>query len=324
MVARWQRVGGLHRCSSPPARHASRLPYIPGLQGPAWHTCWTLADARAIEAPGQAGCARAETGRRPIGCIIMEALAMRGVSSKRSDGRPHGAAHDGPPADDQGLVRGQGVQVHTGARVRGIERASAARAGPRCRGPACWARSPRPSGLAPALGAPAVPEAPGRRRDRCACPQRLAAEADLVISATGVRPNIGFLGNSGIRCLVGVLTDEHLQTNVRASMPRAIAPRPSTRSAARPSSAPSSAQRRRAGPRPALNMIGQARRAQGRHPDQRARHAGLISASFGKSGRVCRAASMSSSPTRRQPPEPAVLRRPAGGLQLRRLDAAWA
>jgi NADPH-dependent 2,4-dienoyl-CoA reductase/sulfur reductase-like enzyme len=29
-----------------------------------------------------------------------------------------------------------------------------------------------------------------------------------------VRPNIGFLEHSGVRCLVGVLTDEHLQTNV--------------------------------------------------------------------------------------------------------------
>jgi NADPH-dependent 2,4-dienoyl-CoA reductase/sulfur reductase-like enzyme len=39
-------------------------------------------------------------------------------------------------------------------------------------------------------------------------------ESDLVISATGVRPNIGFLENSGITCLLGVLTDEHMQTNV--------------------------------------------------------------------------------------------------------------
>jgi NAD(P)H-nitrite reductase large subunit len=39
-------------------------------------------------------------------------------------------------------------------------------------------------------------------------------EAELVISATGVRPNIGFLEDSGILCLQGVLTDEHLQTNV--------------------------------------------------------------------------------------------------------------
>jgi NAD(P)H-nitrite reductase large subunit len=39
-------------------------------------------------------------------------------------------------------------------------------------------------------------------------------EADLVISAAGVRPAIGYLENSGVRCLLGVLTDEHLQTNV--------------------------------------------------------------------------------------------------------------
>jgi NAD(P)H-nitrite reductase large subunit len=39
-------------------------------------------------------------------------------------------------------------------------------------------------------------------------------DADLVISATGVRPNIGFLQDSGVRCLLGVLTDEHLQTSV--------------------------------------------------------------------------------------------------------------
>ena len=35
-----------------------------------------------------------------------------------------------------------------------------------------------------------------------------------MISATGVKPNIGFLEHSGISCLLGVLTDEHLQTNV--------------------------------------------------------------------------------------------------------------
>ena len=39
-------------------------------------------------------------------------------------------------------------------------------------------------------------------------------EADLVISATGVKPNIAFLEGSGITCLQGVLTDEHLQTSV--------------------------------------------------------------------------------------------------------------
>ena len=40
-------------------------------------------------------------------------------------------------------------------------------------------------------------------------------EADLVISATGVKPNIGFLEHSDVKCLVGVLTDEHLETSVK-------------------------------------------------------------------------------------------------------------
>lgn len=38
--------------------------------------------------------------------------------------------------------------------------------------------------------------------------------SDLVISATGVKPAIGFLQGSGITCLQGVLTDAHMQTNV--------------------------------------------------------------------------------------------------------------
>ena len=70
------------------------------------------------------------------------------------------------------------MQVHTGARVEAIERAG---------------------------GAP--------MKVKLSTGQVL--EADLVISATGVKPNIGFLEDSGIRCLVGVLTDEHLETNVK-------------------------------------------------------------------------------------------------------------
>jgi NAD(P)H-nitrite reductase large subunit len=38
--------------------------------------------------------------------------------------------------------------------------------------------------------------------------------ADLVISATGVRPAIDFLDGSGIHCEHGVLTDAQLQTNM--------------------------------------------------------------------------------------------------------------
>jgi NAD(P)H-nitrite reductase large subunit len=39
-------------------------------------------------------------------------------------------------------------------------------------------------------------------------------QSDLVISAAGVRPAIVYLENSGFTCLLGVLTNEHLQSNV--------------------------------------------------------------------------------------------------------------
>jgi NADPH-dependent 2,4-dienoyl-CoA reductase/sulfur reductase-like enzyme len=39
-------------------------------------------------------------------------------------------------------------------------------------------------------------------------------ESDLIICATGVKPSIVFLENSPIKCLQGVLTDEHMQTSV--------------------------------------------------------------------------------------------------------------
>lgn len=38
--------------------------------------------------------------------------------------------------------------------------------------------------------------------------------ADVLIAATGVKPNIGFLKNSGIQTQWGILTDDHLQTNI--------------------------------------------------------------------------------------------------------------
>ena len=103
----------------------------------------------------------------------------------------------GPAAG--GMIRdwceAQGVRVFTGTRVEAIEPVA-------------------PAGiigrLASALG---LAGQAGRRLGVRLSGGRLL-EADLVISATGVRPAIGFLQDSGIRCLQGVLTDEHLQTNV--------------------------------------------------------------------------------------------------------------
>ena len=54
-------------------------PPIPGIAGAGVHACWTLADARAILALAKPGARVVQMGAGFIGCIIMEALAARGV-----------------------------------------------------------------------------------------------------------------------------------------------------------------------------------------------------------------------------------------------------
>jgi NAD(P)H-nitrite reductase large subunit len=154
-------------------------PTIPGIGGPGVHACWTLADARAIQSLAQPGARVLQMGAGFIGCIIMEALAARGVKLTVVEmGDRMVPRMMGPTAG--GMIKdwclAKGVAVHTGARVDAIERDAT-------------------QVMKVKLSTGAV------------------LEADLVISATGVKPNIGFLENSGVRCLVGVLTDEHLQTN---------------------------------------------------------------------------------------------------------------
>jgi len=155
-------------------------PPIPGLDLPGVHTCWTLDDARKIAALAQPGARVLQMGAGFIGCIIMEALKQRGVElSVVEMGDRMVPRMMGPMAG--GMIRDwcetQGVKVFTSTKVEAIEKADA-----------------------------------GGLRVRLSGGQ--AVEADLVISATGVRPAIGFLQDSGITCLQGVLTDEHLQTNV--------------------------------------------------------------------------------------------------------------
>ena len=157
-------------------------PPIPGIHGAGVHPCWTLKDARAIMALAKPGARVLQMGAGFIGCIIMEALAARGVKlSVVEMGDRMVPRMMGPTAG--GMIKAwceaKGVTVYTSARVEAVDR-------------------PGPDGAPMGV--------------RLSTGQHLAA--DLVISATGVKPNIGFLENSGITCLVGVLTDEHLQTNV--------------------------------------------------------------------------------------------------------------
>ena len=157
--------------------HPARPP-IPGMDCAGVHPCWTLEDAREIMALASPGARVLQMGAGFIGCIIMEALMQRGVRlSVVEMGDRMVPRMMGALAG--GMIKdwceAQGVEVFTGTRVEAIH-----------------------------PGAPLSV--------RLSNGQTLAA--DLVISATGVKSNIGFLENSGITCLQGVLTDEHLQTSV--------------------------------------------------------------------------------------------------------------
>ncbi|MDP1687325.1 NAD(P)/FAD-dependent oxidoreductase [Hydrogenophaga sp.] len=175
-------------------------PPIPGMDSPGVHPCWTLEDARAIMALAKPGARVLQMGAGFIGCIIMEALAARGVElSVVEMGDRMVPRMMGPTAG--GMIRDwcekKGVKVYTGTKVEAIEVAS------------------EPEGvmgkIASAIGLGSSEPAKGLRVKLSG---GQTVEADLVISATGVRPAIGFLKDSGITCLQGVLTDEHLQTNV--------------------------------------------------------------------------------------------------------------
>ena len=162
-----------------------RLP-IPGIDSPQVHPCWTLDDARAIMALAKPGARVIQMGAGFIGCIIMEALAARGVNLTVVEmGDRMVPRMMGPVAG--GMIRdwceAKGVQVFTGAKVEAI---------------------------VPTGGAHDTVDAP--LMVRLSNGQQLPA--DLVISATGVKPCIDFLKDSDITCLQGVLTDEHLQTHV--------------------------------------------------------------------------------------------------------------
>nr|WP_326532660.1 FAD-dependent oxidoreductase [Rhodoferax sp.] len=153
-------------------------PPIPGIGSAGVHACWTLDDARKIMALATRGARVLQLGAGFIGCIIMEALAARGVKlSVVEMGDRMVPRMMGPTAG--GMIRdwceAKGVQVFTGTKVESI-----------------------------------TPGTPLQVK----LSNGQTMEADLVISAAGVRPAIGYLENSGIQCLLGVLTDEHLQTNV--------------------------------------------------------------------------------------------------------------
>jgi NADPH-dependent 2,4-dienoyl-CoA reductase/sulfur reductase-like enzyme len=98
-------------------------PPIPGMDSEGVHTCWTMEDARAIQKLATKGARVLQLGAGFIGCIIMEALAARGVKlSVVEMGDRMVPRMMGPTAG--GMIRGwcesKGVSVFTGTKVESI------------------------------------------------------------------------------------------------------------------------------------------------------------------------------------------------------------
>jgi NAD(P)H-nitrite reductase large subunit len=154
-------------------------PPLDGIELPGVLPCWTLEHARRIAERLKPGNRVLQMGAGFIGCIMMESLAARGVELTVVEmGNRMVPRMMTEIAGD--LIRqwcvNKGVTVFVSTKVEAI-----AQSGPR---------------LVARLS-----------NDRI-------VEADLVISATGVKPNIAFLHRSGIECAEGVLVDQCMQTSV--------------------------------------------------------------------------------------------------------------
>ncbi|MEO0619685.1 MAG: FAD-dependent oxidoreductase [Pseudomonadota bacterium] len=158
---------------SSPAR-----PPINGLDAPGVHHCWTLADARHIISRATSGDEVVLLGAGFIGCIILEALASRGVKLtvvEMGDRMVPRMLDEAAGGMLKRWCEDRGIRVLTGTRVTAVEEAD--------------------SGLMIATdGGEKLP-------------------ARLFVVAAGVKPNVGFLASSGIEIGDGIRVDHTMQSS---------------------------------------------------------------------------------------------------------------
>ncbi|MEZ5445778.1 MAG: FAD-dependent oxidoreductase [Gammaproteobacteria bacterium] len=155
-------------------------PPIPGMDLPGIHPCWTLADARHIAQGAVPGAKVVLMGAGFIGCIILEALAKRGVDLtvvEMADRMVPRMMNNTAGSLIKKWCEEKGVHVHTSTKVVAIEPGA------------------------------------GGRKFAVRLDSGTVLAADLIISATGVRPNVEFLHGSGIKTDHGILIDRQMQTS---------------------------------------------------------------------------------------------------------------
>jgi NADPH-dependent 2,4-dienoyl-CoA reductase/sulfur reductase-like enzyme len=140
--------------------HPRVPPNLPGIDLPGIYPCWTLEDARHIASQAMPGAKVVLMGAGFIGCIILEALAKRGVKLtvvERGDGLVPRIMNSTAGALIKQWCNRKGVTVHTSIDVTAIEGTQ------------------------------------NGRRFNVVLGDGHVLPADLVITATGVGPNVQFL-----------------------------------------------------------------------------------------------------------------------------------
>lgn len=157
-------------------------PPIDGLDQPGIYHCWTLEDARNIVKYARPGSHVVLMGAGFIGCIIMEALAERGVDLtvvEMGDRMvPRMMDQTSGNLIKQWCIK-QGVKVHTSTRVTGVQ-----------------------------------VNGNGHARFTLQCDPVDPIDADLVVVAAGVKPAVDYLRDSGIELAQGVVVNEYMESSV--------------------------------------------------------------------------------------------------------------
>ncbi len=156
------------------------MPRVPGADLPGVHSCWTLADARRIAERAGAGRKIVLIGAGFIGSIILEALAIRGAALT--------VLEMGDRMVPRMMNEQAGNLIRQWCEARGVE----------------------------VLVSTQVAEIQDRGNEklRVVTSDGRSIEADLVISAVGVRPNVSFLDGTGVEIRTGVVVDGSLQSTV--------------------------------------------------------------------------------------------------------------
>ncbi len=153
-------------------------PPIPGMDVAGVENCWTMGDARRIAEAATAGSRVVLMGAGFIGCIVLEALAARGVELTVVETEDRMLPR---MMDDIGAAMIKRWCEHKGVRVL---------------------TSTSVESVAAAGDILQLSLAGGEEMN-----------ADLVVCATGVTPNTGFLAGSGIETDRGILVDDRLRTS---------------------------------------------------------------------------------------------------------------